>query len=268
MSRPTHPDLQSPRISIQIHIGPTLLTTLLSHSHTHQVHGSSTPLLTITSSASVNINVVLVNEIVSTRLESRDERCEIVLDRSVESDGNVGREEQDVEEWGDEEYNALFAWLRQAREERQSGNDPDFDDVDGKYDNDEYGYEGHGKYEIDDNHERRVPYKPTTKRRDSLNLEPALNTKSLAQEFDALELDADDQALVEEWRRLVVEESEKSMSLAAELDELDLDRGDWDLVRMWRGDGSFEVGDDEVVEVENEEEDGEEDEIIGYYEGW
>jgi hypothetical protein len=58
------------------------------------------------------------------------------------------------------------------------------------------------------------------------------------------------------------------MSLAAELDELDLERGDWDLVRMWRGDGSFEVGDDEVVEVENEEEDGEEDEIIGYYEGW
>jgi hypothetical protein len=179
----------------------------------------------------------------------------------VRSDGNVGREEQDVEEWGDEEYNALFAWLRQAREERQSGNDPDFDDVDGKYDNDEYGYKGHGKYEIDDNHEGRVPYKPTPKRRDSLNLEPDPNTQSLAQEFDILELDADDEALVEEWRRLVVEESEKSMSLAAELDELDLDRGDWDLVRMWRGDGSFEVGDDE-------EEDEDEEDIIGYYGGW
>jgi hypothetical protein len=133
--------------------------------------------------------------------------------------------ENEVKEWGDEEYEDLFAWWRQARVEGRFGESEDGDR-----------YQGDGESEYKGKYEGEGAWKRGDKRRDSLSGEWDRNTKSLAQEFDALDLDADDRVLVQGWRWLIMEENEGERSLAEELEMLDLDKGDWELVRMWRGD--------------------------------
>jgi hypothetical protein len=218
-----HARLHSQVTRVSVHLHYALLNALREHEH--QAHSSAPPLLTISPastspSAPVDVNLVLTSKVVITRLESRSssEECDVqVVLKSARTQANSD-EENDVKEWGNREYEELFVWLGQVMEERLSGEKEDEDEGKDRY-------QGKGAWKRGD------------KRRDSLGGEWDPSTKSLAQEFDALDLDADDRLLVQGWRWLIVEEEGGERSLAEELEMLDLDRADWELVRMWRGDG-------------------------------
>jgi hypothetical protein len=197
-------------------------------------------------------------------LNEEEEREEVDMER-----------EEEIYEWGDDEYNTLFKWIRQARRkgdcygedgEEKKAWDWDEEDEDEEWDENEVIIED---YDEDDESELEPVCENAFQGDSRGNLLVQNKRPNVAQEFDG------DRGLVE-WRcqGVIAEESQKAHLLTAErsddeirislvqkLEILDLIAKDWVLAQLWRGEMVY-LERQRIRDEGGEKEDEAEDEVV------
>jgi hypothetical protein len=203
-------------------------------------------------------------------------RGDWILNNEEEEEEEVDMErEEEIYKWGDDEYNTLFKWIRQARgegdcygEDGEEKKDWDWDeeDEDEEWDENEVIVEDYDE----DDESALEPVCENASQGDSRgNLLVQNKRPNVAQEFDG------DRGLVE-WRcqGVIAEESQKAqlstaersddeqrISLAQKLEILDLIAKDWVLAQLWRGEMVYSER-QRIRDEGGEKEDEAEDEVV------